>query len=70
MEFRNLEKANLIAALRHTNWQVWGASGAAELLGIKPSTLTYRMKIFGIRKPDSSTAKTGGVRNGGRGGHR
>jgi transcriptional regulator with GAF, ATPase, and Fis domain len=60
-EFRDLEKANLVAALQHADWQVWGAGGAAELLGIKPSTLTYRMKTFGIRKLDSSTAKTGGA---------
>ena len=49
-EIRALEKANMIAALRHADWQVWGPDGAAELLGIKPSTLTYRMKAHGIRK--------------------
>jgi transcriptional regulator with GAF, ATPase, and Fis domain len=47
---RELEKANMIAALRHANWQIWGNNGAAELLGLKPSTLTYRMKAFDIRK--------------------
>jgi PAS domain S-box-containing protein len=50
-EMREREKANLIAALRHANWRVWGSEGAAELLGIKPSTLTYRMKVLGISKP-------------------
>ena len=49
-EFREMEKANLKTALRRANWQVWGQDGAAELLGIKPSTLTYRMKVFGIEK--------------------
>jgi len=49
-EFRQLEKTNIIAALKYANWQVWGENGAAELLGIKPSTLTYRMKNFGINK--------------------
>jgi transcriptional regulator with GAF, ATPase, and Fis domain len=49
-EFRELEKANMIAALRHANWKVWGPDGAAELLGIKPSTLAYQMNIFGIAK--------------------
>jgi len=51
-EIREREKANMIAALRHTNWRIWGADGAAELLGLKPSTLTYRMKAFGIRKDE------------------
>ena len=49
-EFRELEKANTLAALLEANWQVWGDRGAAELLGIKPSTLTYRMKTYGLRK--------------------
>ncbi len=51
-EIREYEKANMIAALRHTNWRIWGADGAAELLGLKPSTLTYRMKVFNIRKDE------------------
>ncbi len=49
-QFRELEKANMIAALQHSNWRIWGSGGAAELLGLKPSTLTYRMKIFHIHK--------------------
>ncbi|MEN8761366.1 MAG: sigma 54-interacting transcriptional regulator, partial [Thiogranum sp.] len=49
-EFRNLEKANMIAALRQAGWRIWGTDGAAELLGVKPSTLTYRMKVLGIKK--------------------
>jgi len=49
-DIRELEKANMIAALRHADWRIWGADGAAGLLGLKPSTLTYRMKVFGIRK--------------------
>lgn len=50
-EMREQEKSNLIAALRHANWRVWGNDGAASLLGIKPSTLSYRMKALGIAKP-------------------
>jgi PAS domain S-box-containing protein len=53
-EMREHEKANLIAALRHADWRVWGPDGAAALLGIKPSTLTYRMKVLGINKPAKS----------------
>ncbi len=49
-EMRELEKANMLAALRHSDWQIWGSGGAAELLELKPSTLTYRMKVFGIPK--------------------
>jgi PAS domain S-box-containing protein len=47
-EFRALEKGNLTAALRATDWQISGENGAARLLGLKPSTLAYRMKQFGL----------------------
>lgn len=49
-EFKQLEKANMIAALKHADWKVWGTGGAADLLGTKPSTLAYQMKAFGISK--------------------
>lgn len=50
-EMRELEKVNLIAALGHTGGRVWGPDGAADLLGVKPSTLAYRMKVLGVTKP-------------------
>lgn len=50
-EFKELEKANVISALKHANWKTWGDEGAAALLGVKPSTLAYQMKTFGIKKP-------------------
>jgi len=49
-EFRLLEKANVTAALRHADWRIWGDSGAADLLGLNPSTLKYRMRQLDIRK--------------------
>jgi transcriptional regulator with GAF, ATPase, and Fis domain len=49
-EFRAMEKANMTEALIHAGWRVWGKDGAAELLDLNPSTLTYRMKQFGIRR--------------------
>ncbi len=52
-EFKALEKANLTAALKYANWKTWGEGGAAELLGMKPSTLTYQMKVLGIAKDSS-----------------
>ncbi len=47
-EFRAREKQNLIAALRAAKWRVWGPDGAAAMMGVRPSTLSYRMKAFGI----------------------
>ena len=53
-EFKLLEKANITAALVHSNWTVWGPDGAAELLGMRPSTLSYQMKALGIVKDRSA----------------
>lgn len=50
-EFRILEKANIAAALSHANGRIWGDGGAADLLGLNPSTLKYRMKQLGVGKP-------------------
>ena len=50
-EMRRRERDNLIAALESTSWQVYGSGGAAELLGIKPSTLASRIKKMDIARP-------------------
>jgi len=54
-EFRELEKANITAALQHANWKTWGEHGAAVLLEVKPSTLAYQMKTLGIKKPNKDS---------------
>jgi len=45
---RRLEKNNLMRALEHCNFKVYGPNGAAEFLGVKPTTLIARAKKFGI----------------------
>ncbi|HEX7828043.1 MAG TPA: sigma-54 dependent transcriptional regulator [Thermoanaerobaculia bacterium] len=49
--WRELERRNLVNALRRANWKISGKGGAAELLDIKPSTLESRMKAFAIERP-------------------
>lgn len=44
------ERQMILKALKRTNWKLHGPGGAAELLGIKRSTLYYRMKKLGINK--------------------
>lgn len=44
------EKANIEAALHKTGWKIYGTGGAAELLGLKPTTLLSRIKKMGIEK--------------------
>ena len=50
-QMRELQKQNILAALRASNWRVSGKEGAAERLGVKPTTLADRIKSFGIRRP-------------------
>lgn len=50
-EFRDFERANLLKALEQCSWRVAGRDGAAHLLGLSPSTLSYRMKALGISRP-------------------
>jgi DNA-binding NtrC family response regulator len=50
-DWRELEKRNLINALTRAHWKVSGKGGAAEMLGIKPSTLESRMKSLAIERP-------------------
>ncbi|WP_373499258.1 sigma 54-interacting transcriptional regulator [Desulfococcus sp.] len=50
-EMQAFERRNLIRALESTGWQVSGKNGAAALLGMKPTTLSSRMKAIGIRRP-------------------
>jgi transcriptional regulator with GAF, ATPase, and Fis domain len=50
-EMKEKIRANMIAALQAADWRVSGKDGAAERLGMKPSTLTDRMRAMDIRKP-------------------
>jgi len=45
------ERDNIVAALEQTGWKVSGRGGAAEILGVKPTTLASRLKRFGIERP-------------------
>ena len=49
-ELEELERNNIIAALKSTEWKVAGENGAAQLLGVKPTTLSSRMKALGIER--------------------
>lgn len=47
-EMKDLERENVIAALRAANYKIHGANGAAQLLGVKPTTLASRIKSLQI----------------------
>jgi PAS domain S-box-containing protein len=50
-EMQQLERENLIRALKTAGWRISGKNGAAFLLGMPPSTLSSRIKALGIKRP-------------------
>ena len=50
-EIQQRERDNLLSVLTKACWRLKGPGGAAELLGLKPSTLRSRIKAFNLRRP-------------------
>ena len=50
LEIRELEANNIRAALAASRGKIYGMDGAAEKLGMKPTTLASRIKALGIRQ--------------------
>ena len=47
-ELKELERENLILALRESGYKIYGSDGAARLLKVKPTTLVSRIKSMKI----------------------
>ncbi len=47
----DVQRRHVLKVLERTQWRLRGKMGAGELLGMKPSTLEYRMKKLGIERP-------------------
>jgi transcriptional regulator with GAF, ATPase, and Fis domain len=45
-----ISRRHIIMVLHHAKWRIRGEKGAAIILGLKPSTLEYRIKKLGIKK--------------------
>jgi transcriptional regulator with GAF, ATPase, and Fis domain len=48
----DVEVAHIRQVLESSGWRIRGAGGAAERLGLKPSTLETRMAKLGVRRPE------------------
>ena len=49
-KLRRRERESIIAALKQANGKISGPRGAAELLGMKPTTLASRIKALGLKR--------------------
>ncbi len=48
---KQAEREQIVRALRESNWVVGGARGAAARLGLKRTSLAYKMQKLGISRP-------------------
>jgi len=48
---QDAERTHILRALEQAAWRVRGAGGAAERLGMKPTTLESRIQKLGLRRP-------------------
>jgi PAS domain S-box-containing protein len=46
----NVQRSHILEVLERTGWRIRGEGGAAETLGLKPTTLESRMEKLGIRR--------------------
>ena len=53
-QMREFNRNNIVKALEKAGWRVSGDGGAAELLGVRPTTLADRIRSYGIKKPGSA----------------
>jgi formate hydrogenlyase transcriptional activator len=51
--FSEAERHAILRALDLTGWRISGRGGAADVLGLKPTTLHAKMKKLGIRRPSA-----------------
>jgi PAS domain S-box-containing protein len=47
----DVQRRHILAVLESTGWRISGTRGAAALLGVKPTTLEYRIAKLGISRP-------------------
>jgi transcriptional regulator with GAF, ATPase, and Fis domain len=48
---KEVDRALILQALEEAGWMIGGPEGAAVRLGLKRTTLIYKMKKFGIVRP-------------------
>jgi transcriptional regulator with GAF, ATPase, and Fis domain len=52
-KLEEVEREHVLSVLEDVGWRIRGSNGAAERLGLKPTTLEARMARLGIRRPSA-----------------
>jgi transcriptional regulator with GAF, ATPase, and Fis domain len=50
-KLEDMERGHILSVLTRAGWKIHGEQGAAEILGMNPSTLRSRIKSLGIKRP-------------------
>jgi transcriptional regulator with GAF, ATPase, and Fis domain len=50
LKLEDVVRNHIVQALEYSGWRVKGKNGAAELLGIKPTTLYSKITRLGIKR--------------------
>ena len=53
----DMERRHVVAVLNKTDWRIAGPGGAAEVLGLKRTTLQAKMKKLRIRRSNQALPK-------------
>ncbi len=56
IRFSDAERHAILRALELSGWRISGPAGAADVLGLKPTTLHAKMKKLGIRRPSADVS--------------
>jgi formate hydrogenlyase transcriptional activator len=60
VRFSEAERRAIFRALECTGWRISGRGGAADVLGLKPTTLHAKMKKLGIQRPTHGASASSG----------
>ena len=61
IEMQRRQRQNLFAVLQKAGWKIKGVDGAAQLLGVSPTTLFARMQKMGLKRPAISEQQNVGA---------
>ena len=51
LSLEDAERRHILDVLEQSGWRITGQGGAAEILGLKRTTLQSKMKKLGIKRP-------------------
>jgi transcriptional regulator with GAF, ATPase, and Fis domain len=51
LKLNDVEREHIRMVLENSAWRIRGTGGAAARLGLKPTTLEYRLDKLGLRRP-------------------